>query len=418
MSGPDLIGSPGLHRVSENRLMNRRFCVWVGSILGFFSLAAFTSGQDSPVDSSIAPAASAGSSIPPAALAAPSEAPYAAAINGFITEQLTALSGTDFPAQTAARDKLKGALTRGDTPAYYSTFAKDWTAGCASILAKSPALGVRLNIAIVTATLADNGETLDALPIVIQLLNDREPCVELWAIKASRSLVQILAETQSPRTVSTSPLLPAIVKAVKNCGKSDVSGFATADAYSALAVSIPGKTEAEMKPLRTPLVRFVLDEVEFRISQHAAGLVQSPGAERYIATWLSGTYPDLATLPREQLRIVQLLVTLETYVGQRSDLYQYDKKATAQIHEMLKYVTSALKVIGGAPVGNRLDWLTSVPPAARPADIFAHTKELFGTMQLAFHELTPPPAIAVIAPPPPPPAPVTTAKPAAAPVAP
>jgi len=214
--------------------MNRRLCVWVGSILGSFSLASITAGQ------AAAPAA-AGTVIPPAALIAASEAPYASAINSFIQEQLVALSGSDFAAQTAAREKLKAALARGDSSAYYSTFAKDWCTACAAILAKNPPVGVRLNIGIVSSTLADNGRTLDAQPIIMQLLNDREPCVVLWGIKATRPLVQVLVQSQPAKTVADSPLLSAIVTAVKNCGKSDVSGFATTDAYSALAVSISGE---------------------------------------------------------------------------------------------------------------------------------------------------------------------------------
>jgi hypothetical protein len=422
-AGPANSCGPVSRRVSENRLMNRRISVWVGSILGlgwgFLWFAAVAAGQDSPDTSSLGTSGAgisgitAGTIIPAAALAAPSEAPYAAAINGFIQEQLTALSGTDYAAQTTAHDKLKAALSRGDSPAYYSTFARDWSANAAAILARGPALGVRLNIAIVSATLAENGETLDVQPLVLQLLKDREPCVVLWGIKAARPLVLVLVENQPAATVEASPLLSAIVGAVRNCEKSDVSGFATVDAYSALAVSIPGKTEQEMKAYRPPLVKSVLDVVQLRVSQHADGLVQSPGAERYIATWLSGTFPDLASNPREQTRLVQLLVDLETYVGQRADLYQYDKKAMQQIREMLKYVTSALKVIGEPGVGSRLDWLTGIPPAAKPEDIFAKTREVYGTMNLVFNTIIKPAEIPVIAPPPPPPVPTPAVKPAA-----
>jgi hypothetical protein len=382
------VNQNSLAPVSENRLMNRRICVWVGSILGGLSLAGFASGQTTPP-----PAAA---SIPPQALGAADETAYAAPIKQFITDQVTALIGADPAAATAARDKLKGAMTRGDSPAYYTALAKDWEAACTAELAKNPSVGVRLNFAIVTATLADNGQTPDAQPMVLKLLDDREPCVVVWAIKAARPLITVLA-TQ-PTAVASSPLPAAVVSAVKKCGKSDVSGYATSDAYTALAVkTIPGLAEPAVKPLRPPLAKFVLDIVEFRVQQHAEGLVQSPGAERDIATWLSGVYPDLTAA--EKTRMVQLLVNLEANVGKRAALYPNNKKDLNQIREMLKYVSSALKVIGGTAVGSKLDWLCSIPPAATPENISQHTEQVFPTLQLVFHELTAPPAIPDIEPP-------------------
>jgi hypothetical protein len=377
--------------------MNRRLCVWVGSILGCLSFNALASGQVLALPPGVAPA----SGIPLQAENATDETPYLASINNFISDQLAALTGTDFSAQTAARQKLVAALVRGSTAPYYSAFAKSWSTACLAVIAKNPPLGVRLNIAIVTATLTDSGQPPEAEPLVVKLLGDREPVVILWAIRAAKPLIIVLI--QNPPAFVASPLAGAIVSAVKKCGSSDVSGFVTTDAYGALVVkSIAGKPAAQVNPLLPPLVGPVLDILEFRIAQHAAGTVQSPGAERDIATWLSGNYAALK--PADQLRMVQLLVKLETYAGQRCDLYQNDKKQLTQVREMLKYVASALKVIGGngASVVNGLNWLTGMPPAAPPADIYSHTKTVFPTMNLVFPNLTAPPAIPVIAPPPPP----------------
>jgi hypothetical protein len=303
-------------------------------------------------------------------------------------------------------------LVRGSTPAYYSTFAKDWTTASQAIIARNPPLAVRLNIAIVTFTLADNGQTPDAIPLTVQLLNDHEPCVMLWGIKAARPLVILLATSpavtkglkQVP-AVTASPLPAAIVNAVKRCGNSEVSGFATTDAYAALVVKeIPGLAPPQVQLLVPPLADPVLDIIEYRVSQHAEGVVQSPGAERDISTWLSGVYPSLQ--PTQKTRLVQLLVDLDTYAGKRADLYENDKKDFGALRTMLEYVSSALKVIGGPQVGNNLDWLTTIPPAATPAQIDQHTTAVYSIMVVPCPNIKAPPAIKTIAPPPPPAAPV------------
>jgi hypothetical protein len=379
--------------------MNRRFCVWAGSILASVCFAGFTAGQ---AVSPAAPAAGASSTatIPLAAYGAADEAPYKSAIETFIKDQLTALTGTDAVVASGAREKLKGALPRGSSASYYSTFGKAWSAGCSSAIAKSVPLSVRLNIAIVTRQLADVGQTLEIQSLVIELLNDREPAVAWWGIKAANPLIIVLIQNPpvgNVPAVIASKVPDAIVGAVKKCGKSELSGFATVDAYAALRVTtIPGKSDLQIKPLLPPLVKPILDVLEFRISQHFAGLVQMPGAERDISTWLSKVYPDASST--EQMRTVQLLVNLETYVGQRSVLYQNNKKDLAQIREMLKYVASALKIIGGGgpALVNQLNGLTLLSPSATPVEIQARTDKVFGTMQLVFSSLKQPPALPVI----------------------
>jgi hypothetical protein len=88
--GPASDQLAGRRRVLENRLMNRCFCVWVGSILATISLAgSFTriaSGQAAPA----APVVT----IPPQALNATSETPYAADFKKFIDTELADLTGT------------------------------------------------------------------------------------------------------------------------------------------------------------------------------------------------------------------------------------------------------------------------------------------------------------------------------------
>jgi len=394
--------------------MNRRLCVWVGSIFTCAVMVGATvpgsalaqvppSGlQPSPTAPS-SPAASTGPAIPPAAQTVVNANQYAADIRAFIQYQLGVLTGSDLAAVPAARDALRKQLSRGSTPSYYAVFCREWCIDCTSILNKVPAppLSVRLNIAIVTSTLTDNGQTMDAsaVPAVEQLaillLNDSTPSVSLWAIKAARPLVPLRMQAADVNGKSAvAPIADAIVSAVNKHKGSELGGYLAQDGYGALKVTeIGGLTAAQVKPLQPMVVDPMLDILELRVNQYKDGAILCPGAEREIATFLASQFPNVPL--KTQKRMVQLMVTLEAYAGQRSNQYINDKAELSQMREMLKYVASALKVISNNDpnVEKGLLWLSSIPPAATPFDIFQHTKLVAGVMQAAFPWVTEPAAI-------------------------
>ncbi len=152
----------GLTWVLENRLMNRRLCVWV-----VFFLAGVRSPAGSPslfaqaLPSSPPVLTSTTAGIPADAQSnAVESAADVLAINGFVQAQLNALTGADPAAQAVARKALVNQLGRGATPAYYTAFSQAWVKSATAALAKSPPVSVRLNIAIVTSILTDNGMVL------------------------------------------------------------------------------------------------------------------------------------------------------------------------------------------------------------------------------------------------------------------
>jgi hypothetical protein len=265
--------------------------------------------------------------------------------------------------------------------------------------------------------LTDNGQTMDASAItapmgaeslVNQLLNDSSATVSLWGIKAARPLVMLKMQAGA---ISTSTIVKNIVEAVKKHqppvprtkeseDQSAVSGFLVEDAYGALAVKeIPSQTDDNVKKLQPPLVDPILDILALRVAQYKDGAVPSPGAELAVSTFLSGQYHNvpLAT----QKRMVQLLVNLETYAGQRSDQYINNKADLAQLRKMLQYVASALKVIANdRSVDNGLGWITTMPPSATPPEIVAHTKLVAAVIKPVLTWVTDSPEIPVMDPPP------------------
>jgi hypothetical protein len=189
---------------------------------------------------------------------------------------------------------------------------------------------------------------------------------------------------QANPPIATRPLVGAIVKAVKNNGNSEVAGFVTSDAYTALAVDqIPGQTAAVVQSLVPPLVNPILDILEFRLSQYKNGVlpsnggklgaVQSPAAEKTIGAFLSAQ-----ATPANTKRIVQDMLDLLTFLGQRAALYQNSSYDLAQIRDTLRYTASALKVlVPSIAQGQALAWFFPPPPACTPREMLDHTKAIY-----------------------------------------
>lgn len=185
----------------------------------------------------------------------------------------------------------------------------------------------------------------------------------------------------------------------------------TSDAYAALVIKpidIPNLTAQQVSTLVPPLASPILDILEMRLSQLKNGVipasgdkpggVQSPGAEHDIGTFLSTNYPLVS--PANQKRIVQDLVNLLTYIGQRAALYQNSKDDMAQIRDELRYVASPVKVIVSSAASG-LTWLLAPPPASTPDEILSKTKLVYNLIHQdpGFTWLVPPGDVVPIEPP-------------------
>jgi hypothetical protein len=399
--------------------MNR--CVWVcvGLLFGFAIAVHPVRGQDLPSET-------ASSGLAPNIKNATNADSYAKDIRAFIQDQVTLLQAPDDAGQTQARDKLIAQCsTRSSvSPSFATVYSREWANAAKPLMALGNPMRLRLNVAIVTAELAENGRSLELEPISEQILGDREGCIILWGIRTARALIPIILQQpsvivsgKSVSPIAASKLIAALVNAVKSHGSSDLSGFLTLDAYRALiARDIPGMTEDDIKRLTPPLVVPVLAILEFRLAQYAKGAIPMPDAEREVTTFLSSNY---AAVPAEQQRIVEDLVQLVTYAGQRSSLYASSKQDMSRLRDMLINAAQALNVIANNPgVASGLIWLRQIPPSASPTDIDAHTSAVWQTLNLVFQKLPKPPAIPTITAPPPTPSAGVSGKPATSPPAP
>jgi hypothetical protein len=397
----------------ENRLMNRRLCVRVVSILcGFCCLASILPSRLAL--GQLAPATTV--ALPPAVIGASAlTAADKLSITTFVKAQFGSLSGTDPVAQTAARKALIAALPRGAGAPYLAEFGKDWANAVTAGFALNPPVAVRLNTAIVTATLTDNGQVTDVPTesVVVLLLGDKDPCVVLWGVRAAKPMVQWMlmlgTAGQANPPIATRPLVGAIVKAVKNNGTSEIAGFIASDAYTALAVDqIPGQTAAQVQALVPPLVSPILDILEFRLSQYKSGVlpanggklgpVQAPSAEKVIGAFLSAQ-----ATPANTKRIVQDMLDLLSFLGQRAVLYQNNSADLQQIRDTLRYTASTLKVlVPSIATTPELSWFFPLPPACTPKDMLEHSKPIYGLIHKdpGFATITQPPDVVSIEPPP------------------
>ena len=268
--------------------MNRRVCVWAGSIVGA-AVCGWALGGGTALAQAIPPVAApppipTGSVPTPVrtAWANPNLAQARAAISPFMAAQLGTIgsAGATATNQTAARLSLILACTRGNTTAaYYQAYATEWAQQAGPIL-KNPATPVRvkIDVGVVTASVAatTNGSTL-LTPIIDQLLSDPNPAVADWGMKAARPvIITLLAQSGGP---GTSTLIGDVVKSATDHAR-DLSGVVAEDAYQALVITAPAAAfGAAAPPPLTPLFDPVLKLLAVRTKRYAAGLVPAPDAE-------------------------------------------------------------------------------------------------------------------------------------------
>ena len=395
--------------------MNRRVCVWAGSIVGA-AVCGWALGGGTALAQAIPPVAApppipTGSVPTPVrtAWANPNLAQARAAIGPFMAAQLGTIgsAGATATNQTAARLSLILACTRGNTTAaYYQAYATEWAQQAGPIL-KNPATPVRvkIDVGVVTASVAatTNGSTL-LTPIIDQLLSDPNPAVADWGMKAARPvIITLLAQSGGP---GTSTLIGDVVKSATDHAR-DLSGVVAEDAYQALVITAPAAAfGAAAPPPLTPLFDPVLKLLAVRTKRYAAGLVPAPDAEDQVPLFLSQNY---AAMPAAQKAVcVQELVDFVSSAGQRANL-AVDPKVEHALLRTIKNAASALNVMAGPgqPVAN----IANLGISATPAQIMAATSAVFQQMGIPFPKLKPPPTLTPMQPPPPPPPPKVPGKP-------
>ena len=275
--------------------------------------------------------------------------------------------------RSAAREWLTANCNRSVTASYASVYCDEFSTAVLPILKDPKTIWpVRFNIAVVASTLAES-RSATLIPVVVQLLADKDAAIVYRSMQAAKPLVVGLF-TAPPATPDTT-LIPAVVAAVKAQkdvpGQKDVSltGLIVAEAYDALTVdqtAYPGLTYPNLRPLADP----ILDILEFRVGQFAAGVPADPGAEQKTFTLLSNLYRNGNMSVKEQQRIVQDLVNYCDAGGQRA------KVATpAELKGLgasMRLAGQALRVItGGGPGIDGLGGLSATSASAAEIEKYA-----------------------------------------------
>ena len=395
--------------------MNRRVCVWIGSLVG----AAVVGGS--------ATAASAATLVvPPAVVAAqsaPAISPSAmAAIDTFVKAQLADLQGNDPGRQRDAHKLMLAACPRPNanlpTTAYYDAYAKSLSTQAMPLLsATASSLRFKVATGVVVEQVAAIGPSAQSIPVVQQLLNDPSPAVALWGTKAAKPLVQLLiGRTGGPGTGAT--LFKALVDTVEAHKASDFDGFIADGAYSALLVDPSAVTAlAALPPARAadllkPLYDPVLDLLAVRTKHYDTRVVLQPDAEARVPSFLSRNY---ATLPKaQQERSFQALLNLVAAAGQRAPLIRTTDPATLKALR-LTVINSAqalnvmFSIVVGRPQSAPLANVTGLVLAAPADQIAAQTAKAYAEVTAAVQVqsfVKAPPPLPTIAPPPPPATPI------------
>ena len=377
--------------------MNRRACVWIGSVLGCaLSWRAAGFGMTSPALGQVAPAATA-ALTPLQTATTVSPAQQSGVIGKFVADQVEQL-GSPVPATvTAARAAMIAAVPRAPLPtaSYRSAFAAELSAATVKAMsAAATPLSVKVNLGVIVSAVATNSQAVELVPAVHALLIDRQDAVALWGCKAAKPLV--IALIQQPSVATRTPLFGDVVASVKTHGRSGLAGFLATEAYRALVVNVfnvPGVDSKNVPPLLKPLYDPVLDLLAVRTQMYADGIVPAPDAEVNVPTFL--TTPGVPTTQKQRDRAVQELVDLLDWAGQRAQTVT-DPVVLGQLRATLQNAAGALDVFCN---NTALSNVVRMPFVITGPVMYQLTQKVHPTVQLSFPRLVKPPTLPPLPPP-------------------
>ena len=305
-------------RVSENRLMNRRVCVRIGSVL---SVAICWHGVGVARAQSNPPTAAAPPTpLPqPAAMVAVQQAgnpqSASAAIAGFIKASLARGADENPVVAHVGRKQIADGCPRKASVAYHNLYAAELNRQGLALVDPTAPLRVRVNVAIAVQSVAVNADSVELVPVTVKLLDDPSAGVAVLALKAAKPLVLTL--TLPPNSPAKSPLPPAIVRSVDaHHADKSAGGILATYAYDALVIkpgSVPnGVSSTVLLPLYDP----VLDLLEKRTAWYADGVVPAPDAEKVVGTFF--TVNKAALPPKQTAHIEQDLTNLLANIAFRA----------------------------------------------------------------------------------------------------
>lgn len=242
-------------------------------------------------------------------------------IQKYIQAHVTALTGDDTDARTQAREALiSGVIVKnppGQQPgASYMDQYADVLNASLKPLATNEDWVIRMNAAIVAAKVAEKADNVRLLDVTQALLSDKTEGVQLWALRAGKSVLPAVLRT--PGAAKNDKLIPAIVAVARQRKSGAIAG----EAYTALSLdynkpekfkSIPAAVKTEMAAAVAPQILVIMRN---RVADYTAGTINDPTADRIAANFLVSTsvWPMLDA--KTQSASLQALMDLLNASGQ------------------------------------------------------------------------------------------------------
>jgi hypothetical protein len=240
-------------------------------------------------------ATASGDRLPSSIKSSSNPAASRAQIEALITSSVTGLGSDDPAVQKESRTTLvKECENHAGVPAspqYQSEYATDLNTAVLTALKNSKTVRQRVNAAVVVTEVAnrisrDGGDVTPLAPSVQAFLNDKNPAVVLWGMKAAKYLLASTLQLGG----NTAPLTKLIVKAAEANGS---WGQIIEEAYNALTLD---KLKIQNGAQLAGLVPDLLDLLNWRVQQYRNAPPPSPQAERPVTVFLSVTaYTSIST---------------------------------------------------------------------------------------------------------------------------
>jgi len=359
----------------------------LGSILSFTAATAFVVA---PVYSQTAPAAAAPTGNLDAFKATPSAGPITAWVNGHV-----AAMGSGAAAAAASRDAIIGEATSGKVapgPSFLAAYAGALDAAIVPALANSKSYEVRLNAGIAVARVANAEGGASLSTATIALLNDQSPFVVLWGVKAARP---VLAGTLKIPTANPSPLVDALLAAVKKHGAGPIGGAIVTEAYDTLSIDYQNP-DPKKKPSTTALAKVIGPMQQLlaqRVEQYKTGIPPEALADQKATGFLVFTSVWSLHKQPEKLTSMQQMSDL---IGLAAQQFQNASPADKDsLGNLIKLVALAMSVVPEtAPIAATITPATKVTGATPPAQMLAAVTPIAAALKTVkgFEAINPPPA--------------------------
>ena len=374
--------------------MNRRLCVWIGSVLGCVLCWHATGGEAAMAASAVAPPVSPVPAIAPLSPSivnsvGPVPAALKATIASFVSGSVAAL-GTPTSA-APARAALIAACPRTSSTDFHVVYTAELNKAVLAAVARGASMPAKINFGVVMTAVGTAANTNAMEPAVVALLADRNEGVVLAGVHAAQPLVVTLI-TQ-PSGPGTTKVFRAVVGAVTAHPLGDFAGFIATDAYRTLVVNpnnVAGIGANAVRPLLKPLYNPVMDLLAARLKVYAKGYPPAPNAEAIVPTFFTRDYTTAGYwTAKQQSRAAQELDDLISSIGQRAGAVT-DRTYLDQMRDTAVVAAQGLDVIGSV---NVLTGVAHLSPGVTGANLSAACSAAHAAIQLKVTSLTPPPTL-------------------------